>query len=510
MVDFTRYVPPGVYVEDENTSIVTALGVEPTVACLVGPAIGYFTHTESLTFTTDSVVLTQKGADTSTIQASRTTYDANGIPTTTTFVKGTDSLTGDYYVSSVVLDPITGVAGQTVTLTRRAQGTTVGIQPGDVVTFTYRYADAAYHDVKTFEDYDSFVQAYGRAIDLNTGAVVSPLSLACKVAFENGANRVFAVATSAADGDLNARTAKALAKTANLHEVNVIVPLMPVEPATTGTEAEKAAADDGAQAQALSTVRAHVDAASLAGFRRVAIVGLDQRYRTSADRMANLARGVQNSRVMLAFPNALNYYNGGNNTTVVVDGFYLAAAYAGRLSALRIQDALTRKIVRGFAGIAPAVPQTTRTRQAKDTMSSAGVAVTEIDRSNRLVIRHGTTTDRTSLTSRELSVVRARDALFNLMQDGVDEAGLIGTPIDNQTPIRVKGVISGLLEAAVNSGVVVGYSDLKVRQQTLPTGDPSVIEVRFAYQPALPLNYIVVAFSLNVQTGETTPLAESV
>lgn len=496
MVDFTRYVPPGVYVEDESSSVVATVGVEPTVVAIVGEGVGYYSHAESLTFTSDSVVLSKNGVLQTSIKASRTTYDARGIPTTTEFVMGpSDGTSGDFYVSNY--DISNGVANSVTTITRRTGG---AINANDVVTFTYDYADADYHTVKEFDDYDSLAQAYGPAMDLTTGDITSPLTLAAKIAFENGANRIVAVAID--PGDAANGLAYALAKTATHTEVNVIVPLADVPDGTTAT-------DVAARQGILTTIQTHVNAASDSGFRRVAIVGLDKEFTPSAEDMRTLATAIEDERIVLAYPNAMNYYNGGTNSTVVVDGYYLAAAYAGRLSSLRIQDPLTRKVVRGFAGLASSVPQINRTKQSKDTMSSGGVAVTEVDRLNRLVIRHGTTTDRTALTTRELSVVRARDALFNLVKDGVDGAGLIGTPIDNQTPIRVKGVVAGLLESAVTSGIVVSYSDLKVRQQSLPAGDPSVIEVRFAYQPALPLNYITVAFSLNVQTGETT-LAEAV
>lgn len=496
MVDFTRYVPPGVYVEDETSSVVATVGVEPTVVAIVGEGVGHYTHTESLAFTTDTVVLSKKGVLQASITARRTTYDARGIPTTTDFVMGpSDGSAGDFYVSNY--DISDGVANSVTTIQRRTAG---DIDANDIVSFTYDYSDADYHALKQFNDYDSLAQAYGPAMDLTTGEITSPLTLAAKIAFENGANEIVAVAID--PGDAANGLAYALAKTSTRTDVNVIVPLVTVPDGTT-------AVDVSARQATLMTVQTHVNAASDSGFRRVAIVGLDKEFTPSAEDMRTLATAIEDERVVLAYPNAMNYYNGGNNTTVEVDGYYLAAAYAGRLSGLRIQDPLTRKVVRGFAGIAASVPQINRTRQSKDTMSSAGVAVTEVDRLNRLVIRHGTTTDRTALTTRELSVVRARDALFNLVQDGVDGAGLIGTPIDTQTPIRVKGVVAGLLESAVTSGIVVSYSDLKVRQQALPAGDPSVIEVRFAYQPALPLNYITVAFSLNVQTGETT-LAEAV
>jgi hypothetical protein len=51
------------------------------------------------------------------------------------------------------------------------------------------------------------------------------------------------------------------------------------------------------------------------------------------------------------------------------------------------------------------------------------------------------------------------------------------------------------------------YNNLAVRQQTAPSGDPTVIECKFAYQPAIPLNYITVSFSIDLSSGAVTSAA---
>jgi hypothetical protein len=126
--------------------------------------------------------------------------------------------------------------------------------------------------------------------------------------------------------------------------------------------------------------------------------------------------------------------------------------------------------------------------------------VAEIDRANRLIVRHGTSSDPTSVLTREMSLVRAKDSMVTLIHDTMDSSGIIGTPINDETPIRIKGVMAGCLETLVGAGVIVAYNDLKVRQQSI---DPTVVEVKFQYQPAYPLNYIVISFSINTLTGQT-------
>jgi hypothetical protein len=47
----------------------------------------------------------------------------------------------------------------------------------------------------------------------------------------------------------------------------------------------------------------------------------------------------------------------------------------------------------------------------------------------------------------------------------------------------------------------VSYTTLQVRQSS---GDPTIIEVKFQYQPAYALNYITVSFEVSVTTGAVT------
>jgi len=122
-----------------------------------------------------------------------------------------------------------------------------------------------------------------------------------------------------------------------------------------------------------------------------------------------------------------------------------------------------------------------------------------------LVIRHGLTTDFSGgVLKREISLVRAQDALYNLVQDTLDNAGLTGIPIQSDTGLRVKSIVSGGLEQAKVQGIIVDYTSLKVRQQSPASGDPTVIEVKFAYRPPWPLNYILVSFTVDTATGEST------
>lgn len=476
MVDFSKYNPPGVYVDEVLTPQTTPVSGIPNVPAIVGPSRGYRIHTERVTLNgTTAVELAKLGIDTTTIEV--TSLDGTVYAETTDYTftqtEGADATPSYTYDNPT-------------TLTRVATGS---IADGETVYVSYRYTDEQFIQPQRFTDIDSVALMYGDAIDLATGDITSPLTLGARIAFQNGAPEVFCLPTLSAQvtavspGELSG----VYPKLETIPEVGVVVPL-PV--GVTGTPGSPG------DAQMVATdLENHVQSASDAGYFRVGIIGHDANSTVEPD---SLAKAVASQRVVQAYPNRLNYYNGQTNQNIEVGGYYLAAAYAGQLTRRQPQWPLTKRNIRSFASLPNAVAQSLTT-STKNRYSEAGVAVTELTRDGRLVVRHGVTTDPSNVMTRELSLVRARDTLMQNLETTVERSGLIGTPIDQDTVFRVKGTVAGVLETAVETGLVVSYRDLKARQTTT---DPTVIEVKFAYQPSYPLNYIVVAFTVDVQTGE--------
>lgn len=381
-----------------------------------------------------------------------------------------------------------------------------GLAEGDSVSVTYRYADPLYYTPQMFDDYDYVVEAYGAAltttpsINPNDSQVVSPLSLAAKVAFENGAGEVLCLATNPADGDtLQEQFQAAYSKLESDTRVGVMVPLF-VDGYVTGLSTSDTATPSALQTY-LTDLNAHLVGSAADGYGRTAVVGLVKDYDEATLSVADLAAWIGYKRTMLAYPTRVVMYNGSTNQNSEVDGIYLAAAMGARLLSNPVARGLTRQQILSFSGIPSSVFQT-MTKTAKDAMSKAGVAVVEQDRGNRMVVRHGVTTDMTSMVTREISIVRVADRLLQLIQTGMENSNLIGQPITDDMPIRVKGALQGILEQARSSGVILEWINLKVRQQrTADAGDPTVIECKFSYRPAIPLNYITVSFSIDLDSG---------
>jgi hypothetical protein len=487
--DFTRYVPPDVYVDPDAIPTVAPQGVDPTIVALIGQGVGYHTYTETVSFATaTSAVLSKRGINPSSlvVQGRITDPAAPGQTVPYTFAADVVGTPADY---STTVNAATGLDTSTVTLARTTTGKIETSHPE--VTVTYRYTDADYHALHAFDDFDSLTEVYGQPFDPANGAIQSPLALAAQIAMQNGANQIYTVALSGT-GTIQQQFIDAYGLLAGNYEVNVVVPLV------------DGIVDDDAVAGLMQTFKALVENDAADGFLRIAIMGFDKDYDPTPTDLAGVATATSSTRVVLAWPNRLNVYNGVLNQTIEIDGYYLAAAYSGMLSSRSHEIPLTHKYPVGFIGLPTPVKQA-MTKAVKNQLSGSGVCVTEVNRNGRLMIRHGLTTDFSGgVLAREISLVRAQDALYNLVDDTLKSANMIGLPIQDDTALRVKGICQGALEQAKIRGLINDYNNLKVRQQSPPSGDPTIIEVRFQYKPSWPLNYILVSFSVDTNTGEST------
>lgn len=485
-VDWSRYNPPGVYVDPTATPPLLVTGIDPTVLCIIGRGVGFRTYTESVSFASNnSVTLSKKGVDASSVVVTGYITDPAqaGLTLPHTFAVDVTSTPHDY---SLTVDATAGVDASVTTITRTQGGAIETANP--VVQVSYHYTDADYHALHVFDDFDSLTALYGSPFDSVTGEVSSPLSLACQEAIVNGANYLYTIALSGI-GTVQQQFNDAYNLLSGNFDANVIVPLF--EDFTTTDSVTGML--DAAQAFAENTLAD--------GHTRVMLCGFDQGWAPTISELAQVSNQIADKRVIAVWPNQINIYDGVTNTAKLCDGFYLAAAIGGVMANNPPQEPLTRKYPRGLLSI-PATLLQQMTKSAKNQLASAGWLVVESDRQGRLVIRHGLTTDYSGgVLTREISLVRAQDALYNLIHDTLTNAGIIGTVITAQTPLLVKGIVSGALELAKTNHLIFGYTNLKVRQESPPSGDPTIIEVKFSYQPSFPLNYILVSFSVDTTTG---------
>jgi hypothetical protein len=135
-LDFSRnYSPPGVYIEESDTSLVSVTGVPPTLIALVGPARGFQTNTEQFVFVDDpGTRLSKKGIDTDSVVVTVAGTGTAVDPGDFTLDKANDNGGQDYDLD------LTAAASPDTDL-------------GTVLFITYQYTDPEYYDPKFFENF---------------------------------------------------------------------------------------------------------------------------------------------------------------------------------------------------------------------------------------------------------------------------------------------------------------------------------------------------------------------
>ena len=183
------------------------------------------------------------------------------------------------------------------------------------------------------------------------------------------------------------------------------------------------------------------------------------------------------------------------NNKLSLGGQYAAAGIAGMLASRKVSSTLTRKNLVGFSDLVENL-----SRQNKTEDSSRGLFVIE-QNGYVLQVRHALTLNTVSVDKSELSVVRAKHKMINSLRLTVDEQVIGRVVADNNAPLIVASAIGGTLSTMVDDGDIVSFSDVQAK---ILSYSPTTIEVRFAYRPAFPVNYINIRFSIDLTSGSLT------
>jgi hypothetical protein len=481
-LNFTSYVAPGVYSQVIPGPQVGTNSTGPSGVAIFGDSLGYQTNTQTIVIPADSggspvpsVYLSQTGINTSTVVVTNLTTNAVYVVTT----NGTNN---DYKI--IATTGPSGVPNGPDASYQLERISTGNLAAGTSVQVSYQYTNTTYFLPTTFYSYANVSSAYGAPFDVN-GNIISPLTLACYFAFLNGATQVIAVAIQPSMSPPALQDyVNALAALDSLDNVSIIVPAY-------------------GNSNIFSYVQSHVDAQSLTAHERRAILGLDGSVTAvnSASRIS-AAEALGDTRVALVSPATVNYFNTTTNTNQVLGGQYVAAAVAGIAISQIPSVPLTRKLLTGFGPIAETVAETQKNVEAAD-----GLMVIENTNQGTVRIRHGVTTNPTSLITREWTITGQQDAMIYQIRNILDNDGLIGSVITNLTLSNIQASAITALEALVSNSTIYGYDSVSVSQLATT---PDVVQVTFEWQPSLPLNYIVASFSINITTGSiasTTPVS---
>lgn len=494
---FSAYQPPGVYVQDVSTPVVVSSGVPAQLLTIVGPALGYRTSTESFPV---SHSVAHNLAFTGVFTTAVTGPPAIAAPVVTSSA-GVVLTPGVDYTLTVTQDP-SGNAGLAVTSVTRVN-TSSNISDGAQVQITYNYADAGYFQPQTFTDYQSVVNAFGQPFlstvpaTPNASQVANPLTLGALIAMQNGASAVICVALNPANGTLQQQFAAAYTKLANNYSANIIVPVFTDD--LTPPSGTVAAMSSGLAGD----LKASCAASSAAGYPQIGFFGLPRNYLEADVPITTLASSLNSPRLVLVYPETVYLYNSVTGQTFQASSCYMAAALGAILSSLPVNTGLTMQQLSGFSGF-PQTELTLMTPSFMNNLAAAGTCIVFRDYQGRMICRQGITTDTVGINESEISMVRQTDALGLLVQLGMQNQGLIGSPITATTVATVQAAIMGLLEQGVNEAVIVSWTNLSVAQQTYPGGSPTVIACTFSYATAIPLNYITVTMALDLSNGSVS------
>ena len=469
-ISFGRYNAPGVMTQSVSGPIIGTTSTVPNAVGIFGDSVRYRTNLEVFTIP----------SDVNGVAIDTPAFSKLGIIGASVVVS--NPATGQTYVvsSDYVLVGVPGLDGgstrdDTFSLERVING---DIDEGTRVEVSYHYTDVNYFEATRFY-YNGDVEAfYGAPFD-SSGNIVSEITLAARLAFLNGASSVICVAVDAtATTPTVQEYVTALDKLSDEQDVAIVVP---------------------ASGDVLlhPYVTAHVVNASNSSMERRAIVARDGSLTAVSSAARIISAGtISNNRIAHVSPATFNYYNSNLGQSAVVGGQFMAAAIAALSLTNGPSIPLTRKQPLGFIGIPEQLSQIQKNLEAE-----AGLMVVETTRLGAIRVRHGITTDPSTTITREWSITGQEDSMIYRVRDSLDNNGIIGGIIDDLTLVNVKSTVGSALQALVLDGTIQDFTGLQARQLV---STPDVVEIQYQWRAAVPLNYVLVQYSVSISTGTTT------
>lgn len=492
------YTPPGVSVEEIVGTSVSPILAGPTTLCLVGLSAGSISGLEQITLAYGDADDDPGTADAPVPVLLR------GLPSDATLnaiSEVRDAFTGEVYT------PVTDYTVQNAdrTVTPVAAG---AIEDGTVVRVRYTYTPVGYFEPYRCDSIQAVEERYGSAWSADGLSIGSPVSHAALVAFENGAPFVYIQPLFAGDpatqptasGAASAATwVTTFTKLRDVPDINVITPVIGQADVTGDGDVSSATLQS-----IFAALQDHLWYMKTQDQWVMGVMGEDAAngVDVTSSIIQNHALALQqrydgdiSEHMVLVSPAKFIRGTAGPNQTMFVGGQYAAAGVAGQLASRRVQTPLTRKPLNGFLKVAEV-----RSKAAKNAEAEAGLLVIE-QRGTNVQMRHGLTVNNESVLKREISIVRSKhymiESLFNTF-----ETQIIGQVYaDSEAPVVVRAAVIATLERLRSLDVIARYRSVDAR---LLSGDPTIAEVRFDYQPVAPLNYVRIIFSMNFNTQEIT------
>jgi len=422
-------------------------------------------------------------------------------------------------------------------------GTTYSIKQGFVIPenrivyVKYKYTPAKYFYpyTATANEFSNIEKRFGDAFKDDGVTVNSPLTLAAKIAIENGARDLilqplFKSAdpieglmpsrqqpTSAESITTSNVWDKSFRSLQSVENVGMIVPVIGQTDnygfGSDGVTTPATVLNNSAQLSILTSLQGHIAFMDSEYDQLViGIIGEDSTNSTTVTTTPDRTTLTSHLTALQSYSfNSKNYAERivfiaqtdfrrpstiSSTTEVKLGGQYAAAAIAGKLASYEPQISLTRKTIAGFKSV-----EDTRTKRLKTVDSGAGFFVIEqnpID--GTVIVRHALTADNTSVAKSELNSVRAKHYMINSLRRTIDTQ-VIGQVIADETaPITIASTVGATLRTLQDDGVIVQFDSVQAQIDSI---DPTQIGIRFNYRPAFAINYVNIKFSVDLTSGVT-------
>lgn len=202
-----------------------------------------------------------------------------------------------------------------------------------------------------------------------------------------------------------------------------------------------------------------------------------------ASAYADLGRGYRDRRVICVAPDKAVAAVDGLDTQI--EGFYLAAALAGKFSSIAPSQPMTEETLAGFRGV---IGSSDRYSELQlKVMSGGGLMVMYQEKKDQPIrVRHQLTTDVSTIEKRETSITRAVDYASIFLRTGLKNfIGRFNITTTVQDAVSI--VLEGLGTFLVKQGVLLGFTVNSLRQSA---DAPDSLEVDVTLEVQYPLNNI--------------------
>ena len=214
---------------------------------------------------------------------------------------------------------------------------------------------------------------------------------------------------------------------------------------------------------------------------------------TTAEQAQQFAKNMKSERLVGLFPDGaiIGLIDElGDVNEAVVDGSFLASAYAGLVvnPTYDVATPLTHKTLTGFRRLVRQIDAVTMNQTAV-----AGVTILE-DLVPNILIRHAMTTNPDNVLTREPTVIYIKDYVQQQMRSALDK--FIGVKFLPTVVQDVETTVDNIMNHMINQEIITAFTGTAAQQDE---NDPTILRVETFYSPVFPLNWIVVSLNLRVK-----------